>query len=454
MRTPSLSRLAAAVLSLAAVGQATLQIVPGATWTATNTGRHVQAHGAGITKVGSTYYMIGEDKTGGSAFQNINCYSSTDLVEWTFVRAVLTRQASGDLGPNRVVERPKVIYNEGTGNYVMYLHIDSSNYGEAEIGVATSRSVCGEYTYLGSSRPLGFESRDIGLFKDTDGSAYLLTEDRPNGLRIDALSSDYLTVTRNVYKWNEKIESPAIWKTNGYYFMFGSHLTGWDPNDNVYSYATSLSGPWSAWKEFADDGSNTYYSQVTYILPLNATSAIYMGDRWHSDNLMRSTYIWLPLELTGQTNIWLRNRSSWVPNVAQGSWSAPPTERIYEGEAGTLRNGARSVSCSGCSGTAAAGYIGADSGTGGEVELRIQSDAATRTTLRVRNTNGNTGERYGNVVVNGVSQKVAFLPTNNGQAPGSTAVHVNLRAGENTVVISGSGTAYGADIDQVIAPVR
>lgn len=143
----------------------------------TNTGLHVQAHGAGIVEESGTFYMIGEDKTDGSAFQNINCYSSTNLVEWTFEKALLTRQSDGDLGPNRVVERPKVIYNKATSTYVMYLHIDDSNYAEAAVGVATSDTVCGEYTYLGSSRPLGFESRDIGLFKDDDGSAYLLTED-------------------------------------------------------------------------------------------------------------------------------------------------------------------------------------------------------------------------------------------------------------------------------------
>jgi hypothetical protein len=173
----SVSLIVALALSSAVVCNATLQVVPGATWTATNTGRHIQAHGAGIIEVSGRYYMIGEDKTEGSAFQNINCYSSTNLVEWTFENALLTRQASGDLGPNRVVERPKVIYNDRTATYVMYLHIDSSNYGEAEIGVATSKTVCGKYTYLRSWRPLGFESRDIGLFKDDDGSAYLLTED-------------------------------------------------------------------------------------------------------------------------------------------------------------------------------------------------------------------------------------------------------------------------------------
>jgi hypothetical protein len=121
--------------------------------------------------------MIGEDKTEGTAFQNINCYSSTNLVEWNFERALLTRQSSGDLGPSRVVERPKVIYNDRTSTYVMYLHIDSSDYSEAKVGVATSKTVCGAYTYMNSFRPLGFESRDMGLFKDDNGSAYLLTED-------------------------------------------------------------------------------------------------------------------------------------------------------------------------------------------------------------------------------------------------------------------------------------
>jgi len=30
----------------------------------------------------------------------------------------------------------------------MWLHIDSSNYGEAKAGVATSDSICGSYNYL------------------------------------------------------------------------------------------------------------------------------------------------------------------------------------------------------------------------------------------------------------------------------------------------------------------
>src|SRR4051812_21318223 len=71
-----------------------------------------------------------------------------DLVQWTFVNKLLTVQASGDLGPNRVVERPRVIYNDATGKYVMWMHIDSSSYSEAKVGVATSSSVCGTYSYM------------------------------------------------------------------------------------------------------------------------------------------------------------------------------------------------------------------------------------------------------------------------------------------------------------------
>ena len=94
------------------------------------------------------------------------------------------------------------------------------------------------------------------------------------------MSADYLNVTSQVHLWKEKFESPAILKRGRNYFMFSSHLTGWRSNDNIYSSATSLSGPWSPWKTFAPPKSNTFNSQTTFILPISSNSAIYMGDRW------------------------------------------------------------------------------------------------------------------------------------------------------------------------------
>src|SRR5205807_3694591 len=142
-------------------------------------------------------------------------------------------------------ERPKVLYNSSTATYVMYLHIDSSSYGEAKVGVATSATPCGPYSYHNSFQPLGQQSRDIGLFQDSDGSGYLLSEDRANGLRIDKLSADYLSVTGSVALFAD-YEAPAMVRIGGTYYLLASHLSGWSANDNVYATATSLSGAWSA----------------------------------------------------------------------------------------------------------------------------------------------------------------------------------------------------------------
>ncbi|KAH7077412.1 galactan 1,3-beta-galactosidase [Paraphoma chrysanthemicola] len=432
---------------LASAVSATLQIVPGATWTATNTGQHIQAHGGGMLKVGDKWYWVGEDKTNGTAFININCYSSTNLVEWNYEGALLSQTASGDTGPGRVIERPKVIFNKKTNKYVLWMHIDSANYGEAKIGVATGDSVCGKYTYLRSERPLGFESRDSGVYVDDDGTGYLLTEDRKNGLRINLLSDDYTTIVRNVYTWAEKYESPAIAKKNGVYFMFASQLTGWNPNDNYYSTATSLSGPWSAWKKFADSGSNTYASQTTFILPVG-NNFMYMGDRWVGGELFRSTYIWLPLTISGTTAS-MKNAVNWIVDAQSGSMTPGPTENQYEGESAALSSGARTIACSGCSGSNAAGYIGGST-NGAATFSNVQSSATTRTTLRIKHLNGDSKQRVADVSVNGKTQRVAFLP-NGGSEPGSSVVHVDLKQGANEVRVVTQGT-WGPDVDRIMVP--
>ncbi|RAR05943.1 carbohydrate-binding module family 35 protein [Stemphylium lycopersici] len=442
-------------LSLASIGlltsvaSASLQIVPGATWTATNTGQHIQAHGGGIIKDGDKWYWVGEDKTNGTAFININCYSSTNLVEWSYEGALLSRTASGDTGPNRVIERPKVMHNKETGKYVLWMHIDSSDYGEAEIGVATGNSVCGKYTYLRSERPLGFQSRDSGVFVDDDGKGYLLTEDRENGLRINALSSDFLNVTENIHTWEEKYESPAMIKHEGVYFMFASQLTGWNPNDNYYSTSTSLSGPWSSWNKFAESGSNTYASQTTFVLPVG-DSYMYMGDRWQSGNLMRSTYVWLPLQISGTTAS-MENTVNWIIDPSTGTMIAGPKENTYEGESATLADGAKSLSCSACSGSRSVGYIGGSS-SGTLTFPDAQSSATTRTTLRIKHLNGDSSQRYADVSVNGNTQKVAFLPHGGGD-PASSVVHVDLKEGSNEIKIAGNQGGWGPDVDRMFVPV-
>ncbi|NUR61153.1 MAG: family 43 glycosylhydrolase [Catenulispora sp.] len=326
----------ATVLSLVGLSQApaqaaTSQFTPGQAWTDTS-GAPLQMHGLGIVKVGSTWYGFGEDKVGESSgnafFQDVSCYSSTDLSHWTRQGNALSKQSSGDLGPNRIVERPKVLFNSSTNTFVMYMHIDNAGYGEAKVGVATSSTPCGPYSYRGSFQPLGRQSRDLGLFQDTDGSGYLLSEDRASGLRIDKLSADYLSVVsaggpNGSVALFADYEAPAVVKTNGTYYVLGSHLTGWNLNDNAYATAASLSGPWSGFKDFAPAGTNTYQTQTANIIPVagsSGTTYIYAGDRWNPNDLGNSAMVWLPLTLSGPTaNVGWQN--TWSLDVAAGTWS-------------------------------------------------------------------------------------------------------------------------------------
>lgn len=331
---------------------APVEIKPGAVWTDTAGGR-LQAHGAGILKDGGTYYMVGEDKTAGQTFTAVACYSSTDLANWTRQPNALTRQPSGDLAADRVVERPKILRNAATGKYVMWMHIDTQDYRYARVGVAVADRPCGPYTYQGSFRPQGYESRDMGLFQDDDGTAYLMAEDRPNGLRIFELTADYTQIKRHVALIAPALESPAILKTGGRYFLLGSHLTGWSPNDNSYITATSLAGPWSAQRGLAPASTKTFSSQTSFVLPVTGTGGttyMYVGDRWNSGNLNDSRQVWLPLTVSGDTVRLPKFYQSWTIDTATGRWAATsqnivgnPSQRCLDVAGQSTSNGTRTT---------------------------------------------------------------------------------------------------------------
>ncbi|KAF5671859.1 glycoside hydrolase family 43 [Fusarium denticulatum] len=286
-------------------------------------GRSLQAHGAGLLEVNGTYYLIGENKTRtasnprGNLFNSVACYSSKDLLSWEFQNNLLTNtNPHPDLAPDRVIERPKAIYNEESGKYVMWMHVDSSNYGDARSGVAVSDTPCGDYEYLGSLRPEGHIARDMTLFVDYDSTAYLVAEDRKEGTHFFQLSDNYTVVDSLAatipYSFMSALEAPAVVKTNGVYYFFGSHLTGWSTNDNQYTTTKDLRGSWSKPATFAPTGSKTCNSQTTFVLRTAAGKFVYMGDRWNKNELDKSGYIWEPLDIDAEAEkATLSCRTTW-----------------------------------------------------------------------------------------------------------------------------------------------
>lgn len=313
---------AASFTSALAANHGAAIIRPGDVWL-DDRGKAIQAHGGGILHLGDVYYWFGEDRsqTNDPQKRYVACYSSKDLIHWKFRNQVLALGNPENLGAGAILERPKVFYNAKTRKFVMYMHLDGPGYKLARVAVAVSDKVDGNYTYLKSFRPLDQESRDIGQFVDDDGSAYLIFESRPtHGFFIARLSDDYLSVDKQMSFIKAPIEGGAVVHYKGLYYVVGSHLTGWNPNPNVYAVAPSLSGPWTTMKDIAPPETNTYESQSSMLLKVvgsKTTTVIYMGDRWNPKNLWDSRYVWMPLEI-GDEKLRLPAPRPWTINIKTG----------------------------------------------------------------------------------------------------------------------------------------
>jgi hypothetical protein len=303
-------------------------IRPGEVWP-DDRGQHVQAHGGGVIRLGDIYYWFGEDRgrNNDRGRHYVGCYSSTDLVHWTFRNQVLQLADPENFGRGWVLERPKVFFNAKTKKFVMYMHIDGPlpgggrGYGLARVGVATCDTVDGDYQYLKSFRPLGQESRDIGQFIDDDGAAYLIFESRPTkGFFIAKLSDDYLNVEKEVCFIKAPLEGGSLVHDNGLYYVVASHMTGWAANPNVYATAKSLTGPWSEFKDIAPPEAKTYGAQSTMLLKVagsKTNTVIFMGDIWKPSMQWDSRYLWMPLEIT-DGKLWLPAPKDWTLNLKTG----------------------------------------------------------------------------------------------------------------------------------------
>lgn len=287
-----------------------------------SSGNVIHAHGGGMIKSGSYYYWVGENRDGTNL---VSIYRSTDLKTWEFRANIITKAMGGELATANI-ERPKLLYNSSTGKYVLWMHKENgTDYSEARVAVATANSIEGPYTYQGSFRPLGYDSRDMTVFND-GGTAYLISATSVNAdLNIYRLTSDFLGVDSLVKTlWvGSYREAPAMFKRGSTYFLITSGATGWTPNQAKYATASSISGTWSSLSNLGNG--NTYNSQSTYVIPVDGptgTSYLYMGDRWAGawgGTVNTSEYVWLPLTFPTSTSLSMSWADSLTIDTATGT---------------------------------------------------------------------------------------------------------------------------------------
>ena len=341
------------------------EIFPGARWLATD-GSVIQAHGGQVQRMAlpdgrETYIWIGEDKTSGHLGNAAAVYSSGDLLHWENHGDVLIPPESRqqlDTDPyfaalygalsseekdavfaayNRgtVNERPKMLHCVATGQYVLWFHSDdsspdnpSSKYDVGMAGVAVSDSPFGPFRFLGRSRlsqcPPGQldcypsskgEARDMNLFLDSDGTAYVVyTSENNKTLYISKLNESFTALSRDPAEAvcgedyirlfpGAMREAPVLIRgENGRYYLMSSSTTGWMSNQARMWSADSIFGRWrSDGNPCVGSGRGvTFDTQSTSLFYTAQGQLIYCGDRWNSEELADSCYIWLPVRLNGE----------------------------------------------------------------------------------------------------------------------------------------------------------
>ena len=349
--------------------------LPGAEWL-DESGNTIQAHGGQIRRMpvpdGETvrecYVWVGEDKSNGHFGNPVAVYVSDDLHRWEFMGDVLKPPAAredldndsyftaiyDDCTPEEkdliyfcfntktVIERPKMLYNSTTGQYVIWFHNDDATekntykYDVGMAGVAVSDSPFGPFRFLRRQRlslcPQGQidcfpaskgEARDMNLFRDSNGTAYIVyTSENNKTLYISKLDDSYLNLSappEDAVYGEDYIrlfpsamrEAPVLFRgDNGRYYLLSSSTTGWMSNQARLWSSDQIFGKWkNDGNPFRGSGANLAFdTQCTSVFRREDGQWIYYGDRWKQSNLGDSRYIWLPLQFEEN-----RIRIEWLP---------------------------------------------------------------------------------------------------------------------------------------------
>jgi autotransporter-associated beta strand protein len=302
--------LAAVVSGCVLPASAAYQTWTNDVWLLDNNGNPVMAQAGGITKVGNTYYWYGIQYPNDASYyktqsgktiasgHGIKCYSSTDLVHWTFVSTLTTHQSTGRMG--------EIAYNSTNNQYVIW-----ANNGDGTPWCYTNNTLTGNYGFYGSQAVITNEytgggtqiAGDCTLFIDDGGTPYFITAD-PHGRQhayVCPLSADYLTIgnavaindTAGIPAWPQGQEANNVFERNGIYYYITSDLAGYSYSAGYAVWSANLLSPTSYTADAHFQGTTadyTRYSQVSFgfrIAGTEATNYIMVGDRWCEED---STY--------------------------------------------------------------------------------------------------------------------------------------------------------------------
>ena len=265
-----------------------------------------------------------------STFHSVTCYTSEDLVNWSFVGDVLDKAALSRERPTWV-GRLGVAYIKELKQYAMFVQ----HGGHLLITVASSPNGPFKWYRQISMEPLIGTSNtgDQTVFTDEEtGKSYLIYSygKGRNKIYVSEIGVkdgqiDLLDCTR-VFKGAGR-EGNCLFKYKGKYYMCASNLYGWDGSFAYYLVADDIRGPYQPlnnMKIMAGAAQDyAHVSQTGFFVTVHGTKqeqVIYCGDRWSDFAGNGLGYNqWCPISfLKGEP--YFNSLSQWQLDAKTGTW--------------------------------------------------------------------------------------------------------------------------------------
>jgi hypothetical protein len=266
-----------------------------------------------------------------ATFESVTCYSSTDLVNWTFEVDVFTKEEAFKTIPRTWVGRLGVAYMKELNKYAMFVQHGN------QVLIALADSPTGQFTShqrINMKEMIGTTNTgDQTVFTDEDsGKSYLVYSYGSGRNRIYVSEIGIkdgkvnLLDCTEVFK-GESREGNCMFKYKGKYYMAASNIYGWDASYVYYLVADNIRGPYLPTNNMlVMKGSENDYAHVTqtgFFVSAKGTkqeTIVYCGDRWANFAGNGLGYNqWFPLSFDGAVP-YFNSLGSWDLNAKTGEW--------------------------------------------------------------------------------------------------------------------------------------
>lgn len=265
-----------------------------------------------------------------ATFESVTCYSSVDLVNWTFEGDVLTKDEVNKSGKSWI-GRLGVAYIRELNKYAMVVQHN------AKVLFTVSDSPTGKFTChqeISMEQMIGTTNTgDQTVFTDEDtGKSYLVYSYGRGRHKIYVSEIGVkdgkvnLLDCTQIFK-GESREGNCMFKYNNMYYMFASNIYGWDASHAYYLVADNIRGPYLPANEMlvmkGASGDYAHVTQTGFFCTVKGSekeTVIYCGDRWadFAGNGLGYNQ-WCPVSFEGKTPVF-NSLSSWNLNAQTGTW--------------------------------------------------------------------------------------------------------------------------------------